>query len=238
MNLILFEEADAEGLLAADDARAAHVREVLRMKPGDVFDVGVVNGPRGKARIASDDEEGMRLEITWGEEPEAALPIVLVVGLPRPQTARRILREATSLGVAAIRFFLSEKGEPSYRESRLWSTDEWQRHLLQGAEQAFTTRVPEVGHYDSLAECVNGLSGEGERLALDVYEAGESLSQVTLEGKEVCLAVGSERGWSAGERDVLRGAGFRLCHLGERVQRTETACIAGVSIIGGRLKII
>ena len=33
------------------------------------------------------------------------------------------------------------------------------------------------------------------------------------------LALGGERGWSARDRDVLRGAGFRFVHLGSRVLR-------------------
>ena len=64
-----------------------------------------------------------------------------MIALPRPQTARKILNEATSLGVASIRFFRSEKGEPGYRASTLWTTGEWRRHLVDGASQAFDTRT-------------------------------------------------------------------------------------------------
>jgi len=40
------------------------------------------------------------------------------------------------------------------------------------------------------------------------------------------LAVGSERGWSEHERDLLDTAGFLRLSLGSRALRTETACIA------------
>ena len=51
----------------------------------------------------------------------------------------------------------------------------------------------------------------------------------------VVLAIGSERGWSAKERDQFRGHGFRLAHLGQRPLRTETAAIASVSIVAAGL---
>jgi RsmE family RNA methyltransferase len=39
-------------------------------------------------------------------------------------------------------------------------------------------------------------------------------------------AVGSERGWSDRERDILEDAGFTRLSMGSRALRTETACIA------------
>ncbi len=75
MNLMLFEEALPEALLAPRDPRAVHVRSVLRMGSGDAFDVGALNGPRGKAQIASDDEAGMLLHFSWGMSPPPPLPL-------------------------------------------------------------------------------------------------------------------------------------------------------------------
>ncbi len=70
------------------------------------------------------------------------------------------------------------------------------------------------------------------RLALDLYEATAPLSGVRIEQTtETILAVGPEGGWAPAERDLLRTHGFRLLHLGERVLRTETACVAGVSLV-------
>jgi RsmE family RNA methyltransferase len=40
------------------------------------------------------------------------------------------------------------------------------------------------------------------------------------------LAVGSERGWSEAERELLDRAGFARLSLGSRILRTETASTA------------
>jgi RsmE family RNA methyltransferase len=104
--------------------------------------------------------------------------------------------------------------------------------VLAGAAQAFDTRVPEVSHGATLAETFPRLPSTATRLALDNYEATVPLSGCPLPaGSAVVLAVGPERGWSAGERDQLRSNGFTLAGLGTRVLRTETAVIAALTLV-------
>jgi RsmE family RNA methyltransferase len=49
------------------------------------------------------------------------------------------------------------------------------------------------------------------------------------------LIFGAERGFSPGERALLRAENFQLVHLGPRVLRLETAVTAAVAIIKARL---
>ena len=106
MNIILFEKHELDSPFRRDDQRVIHVLEVLRRQVGDSTDVGLADGPRGKAILKTLSDEEVTFEFVWGEEPEVLLPIDLIVGLSRPQTCRKILQEATSLGVRRI-FFLS-----------------------------------------------------------------------------------------------------------------------------------
>ncbi len=158
------------------------------------------------------------------------------MGLPRPQTARDILRDATSLGVAALHFVRTDKAETAYASSSLWRSGAWRRCVINGAAQAFCTQLPEVTHGHNLDEILALLPAGAARLALDNYEASAHLSTFDLGGaRRVVLALGAERGWSAAERDWLRAHGFALVHLGPRVLRTETACIAAVTLLQARL---
>ena len=72
MNLILLEEAqrarargdeaaDSAGLFRLEGSQAKHVREVLRSKPGDTIEVGLLEGPLGKGRVISDDDTSAHL---------------------------------------------------------------------------------------------------------------------------------------------------------------------------------
>lgn len=241
MNLVLFQPQEIGVPLSRNDRRAEHVLKVLRRQVGDIFDAGVINGPRGKATLTSITPDA--LEFTFAPLPGATprSPIVLVVGLPRPQTARDILRDATTVGVRAIHFVRTEKSEPSYADSTLWSTGEWRRHVVTGAEQAFDTTVPEVTFREPLRERLARVATDSEfsgsaRLALDNYESATALATLVLASDApVVLAIGSERGWSTTERELLRQSGFQLVHLGPRVLRTETAVVAALTLVRARL---
>jgi 16S rRNA (uracil1498-N3)-methyltransferase len=229
VNLILFEPGEFDSPLSRGDPRAIHLLRVLRRGEGDRFDAGIVNGPRGEATLASIGPGGLLIRFEPGAPPPPADAVHLIVALPRPQTARKILGEAASLGVASMRFFQSEKGEPGYASSTLWKSGEWRRHLRDGAAQAFDTRLPEIFHDACLAESVASLPAGCPGIALDNYEATRRL--LADAGRPLALAFGPERGWSAPERDLLRERGFALAHLGHRVLRTETAVVAALAVV-------
>ena len=235
MNIILFEKSEVDAPLSRDDYRIVHLMDVLRRQPGDVTDVGLINGPRGKAVLGAVTDEQVTLEFSWTEEPASLLPIDLIAGLSRPQTSRKILQEATSLGVRRIHFVATDRGEPSYAMSKLWTTDEWRQCIRSGVEQAFSTRFPEVRFGLTLAESIQAMEDVPRRICMDNYEAKSSLREAVGEHKSVVLAVGSERGWSADERNQFRKHGFVLAHLGERPLRTETAAIAAISVVAAGL---
>ena len=234
MNLLLFDAAEITGPLSRRDPRAIHLLSVLRRRPGDAFDAGVVNGPRGKGTLVAIGDEALTLAFAWDAEPPPPDDIALVIGLPRPQTARDLLRDLTSLGVATLHFVITEKGDPNYAQSTLWHGGEWRRHLRTGAAQAFCTRLPAVTHGHTLADTLAALPAGGARLALDHYEAPAPLSAATVL-PPVTLALGPERGWADGDRAVLRAHGFGFVHLGTRVLRVETAAVAAAALIKTKL---
>ncbi len=237
MNLILFEPPEIAAPLPCDDPRARHLLDVLRRRVGDTFDAGLVNGPRGKGTLVAIGADAITLTFAWGDAPPPLPPVTLLLGLPRPQTARDLLRDATTLGVAALHFVSTEKSDRNYAHSTLWTGGEWRRHVLAGAAQAFDTRLPEVTWTHSLAESIAALPDAITRLALDNYEAShtfginQSLGVSPSEnGTPVVLAFGPERGWDEGDRVLLRTQGFTLAHLGDRPLRMETAVVAALAV--------
>ena len=236
VNIILFHSAEVEHPLARRDPRAVHLLDVLRRRAGDAFDAGLINGPRGRGTVVEISADFLRLAFVWGESPPPLSLVHVIVGLPRPQTARDLLRDITTLGVTALHFVRTDKGEASYAGSSLWKSDEWRECVINGAAQAFCTRLPEVTHGHTLADAVARLPADAARLALDNYEAATALSRSNLSGcRSAVIALGAERGWSAAERGLLRTSGFNFVHLGPRVLRTETAGIAAVILLKARL---
>jgi len=230
LNIILFEPGEAGSPLPVRDPRAVHILRVLGRREGDSFDAGIVNGPAGKGLLVEIGDEALRIRLDVARPPAPADPVHLLVAVPRPQTARKILNEATSLGVASMRFFRAEKGERSYASSTLWTGGEWRRHLVDGAAQAFDTRIPELTVHAGLGEALATIPAGCARIALDNYEAAARLGPGHAE-RPIALAFGAERGWSAAERALLREGGFGLAHLGPRVLRMETAVVAALSLV-------
>ena len=240
MNLILFEPAELTVPLAHTDPRAEHILKTLRRRIGDTFDVGLVDGPIGKGTLDAISATALTLTFTWGPPPAPADPITLLLGLPRPQTARDILRDATTLGVGALHFVATERSDPNYAAATLWTSGEWRRHCLAGAAQAFATRLPAVTSNHTLATALAALpAATTQRLALDNYEATCSLREChIISGTSIVVALGPERGWGPADRAALRAHGFTLVHLGTRVLRSETAVIAALTLVRARLGLL
>lgn len=236
MNIVLFELAETDRPLPRDDERAEHLLEILRLREGDSFDAGVIDGPRGKGVLSKIGDSALELAFEWQAEPPPLDPITLVIGLPRPQTARKILNDAAALGVSSIHFVLTDLGDPNYRMSTLWSSGEWRRHLIAGASQAFCTRLPVVTRGRELASEIALAPASSNRIALDNDDAPRRFSEHGIDRSQpTTLAIGAERGWSAAERELLRARGFAFVNLGPRVLRTETACVAALALLKAKL---
>ncbi|MDG1138060.1 MAG: RsmE family RNA methyltransferase [Opitutales bacterium] len=232
MNLLLLDQQVSFLHLDKTDPRSRHLERVLKVKPGDCIDLAVQNGPKGKGRVTDAKNGSFTLEIEWLplHAPDF-YPISLVVGLARPQTCRKVLDQAASLGVRSFTFFGADKGEISYRQSNLWRGDEWKRKIQEGVAQAFASSIPTCSLLTNLDEAL-----EKEKpafgIALDNYEASQPLSVAKREEeKEYVLCVGPERGWSDRERKLLRKYQYELFHLGPRVLRVETAVVAALGMI-------
>lgn len=230
MNLMLLTADEARDGLATTDARARHLLKTVHAGIGSTVHVGVRGGRRGIATVLT-TEPRLTFGIRWEAEPQAPLPLEVLVGLPRPQSARKVLHDLASLGARRIRLFKPAKGDPAYATSSLWTTDEWRELVEKGTEQACSALVPEVVHSPSLAAALEALPKGGWRVALDPYEAEGPLVPSKGAGGTALLAIGPERGWDAGERDALRAAGFSLRHVGDRVLRVEAACLAGGALM-------
>jgi RsmE family RNA methyltransferase len=235
VNLVLINAEEAESGLPPDDARARHLRDTVGLAVGGSFHVGIENGLRGIASITALAPR-FAFAVAWEKTPQARLPLTVLVGLPRPQTAKKVLHDLASLGAARLIFFESEKGDPGYLTSSLWKDGEWREHVRKGTEQACSTLVPEVTRVASLAEAIDIVDAAAWKLALDPYEA-TGAPELSAPAEAAVLAIGPERGFSDDERATLRQAGFAFAHLGDRILRVEAAALVGGALMLARLRV-
>jgi RsmE family RNA methyltransferase len=239
MNMILFESLPEGCLIPASDERAHHILEVLKLKKGDSFRMGLINQSEGDATVKTITDEGVFFSYSPRTVPTMH-PVTLLCAQVRPICMKRILREAVSLGVQRIILCGSDTGEKSYLSSNLYKTGEYKEYLLDGAMQACHAGMSEVlfaNTADGAIKMVREHCHGSDLIVLDNVVGSVPLSTATI-GESAVLAIGPERGWSDRERKLFSDAGYRPMLLGSRVLRTETACSAGVAVLLSRMGLL
>jgi RsmE family RNA methyltransferase len=229
LNLLLYDAGDElePGRVRVSGRRLAHVREILRARPGDSLAVGRIDGRIGRGRIVSLDAEALVLEVALEREPPPALPLALALALPRPPSLRKVLQQATALGVKRFVLFASARVEKSYWQSTGLAPAALREQLLLGLEQAGDTRLPEIAFARRFRGFVEGdlpaLARGGEILV--AHPDAPPLASGAHPGC-AALVVGPEGGFVPDELARLEAAGARRVGLGPRVLRVETAVVA------------
>ncbi len=238
--------------------RAQHLIKILHKKEGETFTAGIIGGNSGIATIQSISDEGISFTFNPTGEGKKLFPVKMIIGFPRPIQLKRLLRDVAALGVKEVHLTGTELGEKSYMQSTLVEKGNAYKMLLDGTVQAGSTHVPELFLHQKLSECLDYLEDAASkehshhilRLALDNVNPKCSLNAAMKdipcmdcknpcgEGKTVYAAIGSERGWTNKERQLLEETGYIRCGMGERIMRTETAATVAGSIILSKLEFI
>ena len=246
MNICLFSQDEISKPLPLRDERAQHIIKVLHKKAGDTFAAGIIGGQSGVATIVeistSGDTAGISFDFAPADDGKPLVPFEMIIGFPRPIQLKRLLRDIAALGVSRVHLTGTDLGEKSYMQSNLVERGTAYQMLLDGTVQAGSTHVPELCLYKTLDECLSSIEGSAEeeylKLALDNVNPSERLADALKPSARVVAAIGSERGWTERERQLLESKGYIRCGMGERIMRTETAAtVAGAIILSG-LKII
>lgn len=251
MNICLFTAEEINIPLAPHDERAIHLNKVLHKKEGDTFSAGIIGGQAGTATVTKTTEvpnpktgkPEIQYEFSFKGESDGKplFPLVMIIGFPRPIQLKRLLRDIAALGVCQVHLTGTELGEKSYMQSTLVERGSAYQMLLDGTVQAASTHVPELFLHTSLKECLESINEKDIKITLDNIRPEGSLETLMSgiselsENQKIVAAIGSERGWTDKERNLLFEKGFKICSMGKRVMRTETAATVSASIILSKL---
>ncbi len=243
VNIILFDSSEVGKPLSRRDERTIHLLKVLHKRPGDTFDAGIIGGSIGTGLIDTVGFDGtLRYSLDLREDPPPRTPIRVGVGFPRPIQLRRLLRDLSNFGIESIDLISTDLGEKSYRDTKLLSDGGARAALVEGAVQSRDTILPEIQVYASLDSWLEECPWETNPprasaymnhsapllIAPDNVRPEGAMVNLAQRNRSMILAIGSERGWSDRERDILEYAGFLRMSIGKRALKTETACVAAV----------
>ncbi|XKH59433.1 16S rRNA (uracil(1498)-N(3))-methyltransferase [Halomonas sediminis] len=231
MNLILIDPNELASPTSAritDPRRLRHLHEVHRAQEGDRLSVGIRGGKMGKAILSKLDEHQACFALESLDEPApVALPVHLVLALPRPRMLARTLEHVTALGVKQLTLLNTQRVEKSYWQSPELRDDKIHQHLLLGLEQARDTQLPSIqlakGFRPFLEDSLPGLLQARQGLLAHPGMPRPCPRGVT---QPSLLLVGPEGGFIPWEVEQLLTAGCEGIHLGPRILRVETAVTA------------
>lgn len=223
-------------ILEADEAR--HLREVLRLKPGDEVYVFDGAGREFQCSVESARRDVAQLRIVSEVLParsESPLHLTLAVALLKSDKFDLVVQKATELGVARVAPVMTKLADIRLRdesdtEKRL---TRWRRIALEAAKQSGRALVPEIVAPISFADLIKTTADEINVMFTE--RGGGSLVSLTANGanrfRSITALVGSEGGWTETELQEAQTAGWHLVTLGGRTLRAETAAIAVTALL-------
>lgn len=226
MNLLLLapEELREPGLAAVAFSRHPPRTGLWPPAPGRRLRVGLRDGLIGEGTVEALDAAHALIRFTLDVPPPPALPLALVLALPRPKMLRRVLRGAAELGIKQIWLVNAWRVDKSYWQSPLLAPAALDSWLRDGLEQAIDTVLPTVALRPRLRPFVEDelpeIASDTQRI---IAHPAAAAAMTAAAGGRVTLAIGPEGGFSEFELQLFRDAGFSPASLGARVLRVETA---------------
>ena len=216
-----------------------HIRNVLRMNPGE--EVNVTDGSGEKVyrcAIASIGEDKVELNIMWAQEKGMELPskIYLFQGLPKSDKMELIIQKAVELGVYEIIPMATARAVVKLDQKKAAAkVKRWQAISESAAKQSKRLLIPEVKEPVKFSEALKLAPDLDVRLI--PYELAEGMDgtrriiQSVKPGQSVAVFIGPEGGFEEAEVELAKEAGFQAITLGRRILRTETAGMTVLSIL-------
>ena len=210
---------------------AQHAK-VLRIKPGE--EILICDGQGMEYLCAL--EEGVTFRVIQRRpcENEAAVKVSVYMAFPKADKLEHVIQKATELGVWEIVAFPSARCVSRPDEKSLKKKQErWQKIAASAAEQSGRGIIPQVVILSSFREALE--RGAQTDLPIMFYENEHATTlKMALEQtkfRSVSILSGPEGGLEEKEVQAAQQAGFRICTLGRRILRCETAPLCGLSAI-------
>lgn len=227
-----------EGIVRIVGTDLNHMKNVLRMKPGEEVLISDGTGKDYNCQVKEYGAEEGILVILSENADSRELPsrIWLFQGLPKSDKMEVILQKAVELGAAgvipvatrnAVVKLDAKKAEAKIRR--------WQAIAESAAKQSKRMLIPNVHQVLTFKEALKYAESMDIRLipyelARGMLETKEILSAIQP-GQSVGIFIGPEGGFEEKEVETAISEGVKPITLGRRILRTETAGLAILSVL-------
>ncbi len=225
-------------ITVSDNALVHHIKDVLRVKTGEVVVVCDDKGNEYSCIVEASKPKNIVLSIKDKRSVPRTAKLMITAACAIPKNSRfdDIVDKLTQVGTDKIIPMLTErvivkldKRKESLRLNR------WQKVALSAAGQSQRTSLPEISPVKSFPQVLEESARIGYDLKLIPFLAGErkTLKEVLGGHKpaSVLFLIGPEGDFTSKEVSLALAAGFIPVSLGELVLRVETAAVSVASFI-------
>lgn len=222
--------------ITGDDVN--HIKNVLRMKPGEQVVVSCGKGMDYFCMLQEIKEEAVCLSVTEQKAAVTELPvkITLFQALPKNDKMEFVIQKAIELGAAEIIPFRAKRcivklDEKKEEKKRL----RWQAIAESAAKQSGRGKVPDIGEIMDFSQALD-YAGTIDTVLIpyelceDMESSAETI-QNAVKGNSIAVFIGPEGGFERSEVEEAVSRGAAPISLGKRILRTETAGMAVLSVL-------
>lgn len=238
-NRFLASEIPGDDTAVITGAQLHHLRDVLRLAPGDRIAVLDGQGARYDAVLDSVGREVAVAKIVGTAEAPRIASITLFLGVLKGAKMDLVVRKATELGAREIVPLAASRSVVKIDGAKTPAKlERWRRIAVEAAKQCGRSAPPEIAEPVEIARAVGRLRDFAASVVFweDDKRAplAEALAGVAPDDP-VAVFIGPEGGFSQEEVAALAQAGAACAGLGDLILRSETAAIAGLAIVAYEL---
>ncbi|MCB1142060.1 MAG: RNA methyltransferase [Leptospiraceae bacterium] len=225
MNLILLEENERidTQFYRLNFRKSDHIKNILKSKPGDILEAGVLNLTYGNIEIVEiNNEITCRFIKNSKSQRSTFRNLTVFSSLQRPQTIKKLLFLCGMYGIRKIVFYPLQKNEKSYLNSSIWEEEEIHKHFLLGMEQGKNIYLPELKLLKSFKKSLDDykkinffLNPESEHFLDPRHRFSEST--------EFSIILGPEPGYTNSELDFFKNLNTEEIKISNFILRSEHA---------------
>ena len=232
-------EAVQDDIVRFDAELARHMGKALRLTAGEQVTVSAGDGTAYLVELTEFQKDAVtgRILERMDNLQETAIEVVLYQGMPKGDKLELIIQKCTELGVSGVVPVETSRSVVHLDSGKAAKKlERWQKIAQEASQQSKRVQVPTVGPYYNWKQFLQHLS-EQNGLTIVFWEDEQTQSLKALlrsqaeKPQRINLVVGPEGGLSEEEVEQLRALGAVSASLGKRILRTETAGMAGLSMV-------
>lgn len=230
------DAANGKITITGDDVK--HIKNVLRMSPGESVVVCDGEGTDYTARLVSVEKDIVLAAVEEAVKniAEPDVFITLYQGIPKSDKMDFIIQKSVELGVSRIVPVITERTVVRFDNQKDMENKRvrWQRICMEAAKQCNRGRIPEVALPVRIQEAVKLAAAAGAGIIPYEKETAKGIKDFLKDNNNadsISVFIGPEGGFSEKEAEYASGSGVQPVTLGPRILRTETAGVAVISII-------